>query len=98
MYEYGINFEYDPAKSEKNREKHGISLEAARALWRTAGVEVAARTTDEPRFLRIGKVEGKLYSAVFTLREGRIRLISVRRSRELEAAIYMRWQDEKEKS
>jgi uncharacterized DUF497 family protein len=36
----------------------------------------------------IGRIDGKHYSAVITYREQRIRLISVRRSRQEEVAIY----------
>ena len=49
-----MEFEYDPQKSELNRQKHGISLEEAKALWTVAGVVIKARTMDEARFLRIG--------------------------------------------
>ena len=46
-----MTFEFDPAKSEVNRRKHGIDFIAAQALWRDpALLEIPARTTDEPRF------------------------------------------------
>ena len=51
-------------------------------------VEVPARTTDEARWLVIGRIDGKHWSAVVTYREDRIRIISVRRSRDEEVAIY----------
>jgi hypothetical protein len=51
-------------------------------------VEVPARTVDEPRWLVIGQISGKYWSAVVTYREARIRIISVRRSRDEEVAIY----------
>ena len=84
-----MEFEYDPPKSEANRKKHGISLEDAAQLWEVTGVEIQARTEDELRFLRIGKIEGKFYSCIFTTRKaGAIRLISARRSRAEEENIY----------
>lgn len=84
-----MGFEYDPAKSAENKRKHGIDFEAAQWLLADAGlVEIAARTTDEPRWLLIGKIDEKHWSAVITRRGDNIRLISVRRSRDEEVAIY----------
>jgi uncharacterized protein len=50
--------------------------------------EIPVRMTDEPRFLVIGTIGGKHWSAVITYRDDRIPLISVRRSREEEIEIY----------
>ena len=84
-----MDFEYDPAKSAENKRKHGIDFESAQRLWADAGlVEIPARTTDEPRWLMIGKIDDKHWSAVITRRGDNIRLISVRRSRDEEVAIY----------
>ncbi len=77
-----MRFEYDRAKSAANKIKHGIDFEAAQVLWRDERLlEVPARTEDEPRFVAIGKLEGKHWAAVYTLRNGNVRLISVRRAR-----------------
>ncbi|HHI76871.1 MAG TPA: BrnT family toxin [Gammaproteobacteria bacterium] len=82
-------FEYDENKSRRNREKHGIDFEQAQVLWQDPqAVEIPARTEDEPRFLVIGRIDGRHWSAVYTPRNGRIRIISVRRSRSEEVAIY----------
>lgn len=84
-----MEFEYDPAKSLSNQEKHGIDFEQAQAVWADPdAVEVPARTTDEQRFLVIGKIEGKHWSAVTTRRSDRTRIISVRRSRDEEVTLY----------
>jgi uncharacterized DUF497 family protein len=82
-------FEYDANKSAENKRKHGIDFEAAQELWTDADlVEIPARTIDEPRWLLIGQIAQKHWSAVITKREDKIRLISVRRSRDEEIAIY----------
>ena len=82
-------FEYDPAKSEANKRKHGIDFEEAQFLWLdTSLVEVPVLTTDEPRWVVIGKIDEKHWSAVITRREENIRLISVPRSRRTEMSIY----------
>lgn len=83
-----MKFEYDAKKSIINRSKHGISLEDAKELWSVPAVEVQAKTVDEPRFMIIGKVKGKFYSCIYTIRGEAIRLISARRSRKSEEKIY----------
>jgi uncharacterized protein len=84
-----MGFEYDPAKSAENKRKHGIDFEEAQALWGDdALIEIPAKVIDEPRWLVIGQIDGKHWSAVITRRTENIRLISVRRSRDEEVAIY----------
>ena len=83
------SFEFDPVKSESNREKHGIDFVEAQALWNDPMLlEIPAKTDDEPRFLMIGRMDGKHWSAVITYRGTHIRLISVRRARTEEVEIY----------
>ena len=82
-------FEFDDAKSRANRNKHGIDFENAQALWNDPDLlEIPARTEDEPRYLVIGKIAGKHWSAVITYRRKNVRIISVRRSRTEEVALY----------
>ena len=84
-----MDFEFDPGKSQANQCKHGIDFADAQALWQDPmRIEVPARTVDEPRWLVIGQIAGKHWSAVVTYREHRVRIISVRRAREEEVAIY----------
>jgi len=84
-----VEFEFDPAKSASNLEKHGIDFTALQALWDDpVRVEIPARTVDEPRWLVIGRIAGRHWSAVVTYREQRVRIISARRSRKEETALY----------
>jgi uncharacterized DUF497 family protein len=84
-----MNFEFDPAKSEANRKKHGIDFEQAQTLWQDPeGLEVPSKYPDEPRRLWIAGRQGKLWTAIFTKREDKIRIISVRRVRENERNAY----------
>jgi uncharacterized protein len=84
-----VEFEFDLAKSAANKVKHGIDFEEAQRLWDDAlRVEVPARTIDEELWVVIARIEGKYWSAVVTYREGRTRIISVRRSRPEEEALY----------
>ncbi|WP_127347357.1 BrnT family toxin [Pseudidiomarina mangrovi] len=82
-------FEFDNDKSQANLEKHGISFHDAQALWDDQDLlEVQAKTVDEPRYLVIGLIGSKHWSAVITYRGEKIRLISVRRSRKREVELY----------
>jgi uncharacterized DUF497 family protein len=84
-----VEFEFDEAKSQANKSKHGIDFVEAQALWLDDMlVEIPARTEDEPRFVVVGMIWGKHWSAVITYRGERVRLISVRRARDEEVAIY----------
>lgn len=83
------SFEFDAAKSESNRVKHGIDFVRAQALWDDPMLlEIPAKASDEPRFLEIGLIDGKHWSAVTTYRGDSVRLISVRRSRTEEVTLY----------
>ncbi|NMM29321.1 MAG: BrnT family toxin [Glaciimonas sp.] len=82
-------FEFDRSKSESNLVKHNIDFMDAQLLWSDPMLlEIPAKTEDEPRYLVIGLIDGKHWSAVVTYRGANIRLISVRRSRSEEVALY----------
>lgn len=84
-----MRFEYDSEKSDSNKQKHGIDFSAAQALWDDPDyIEIPAITTDEPRFLVIGRIDGKHWSGVITYRGDSVRIISIRRSRKEEVDIY----------
>ena len=83
------SFEFDAKKSESNRTKHGIDFVEAQELWSDPMLlEIPARTDDEPRYPVIGSIDGKHWSAVITYRGANVRLISVRRARTEEVALY----------
>ena len=84
-----MKFEYDPAKSKGNKQKHNIDFIAAQELWEDMNLlEVPAKNIDETRFLVIGKIAEKHWSAIITYHTAVIRIISVRRSRKEEVALY----------
>ncbi len=86
---YTMDFEFDPGKSESNKEKHGIDFTEVQSLWDDPDLlEIPARTEDEPRYLVIGMMDGKHWSCVITYRDDRIRIISARRSRKEEVMLY----------
>jgi uncharacterized DUF497 family protein len=84
-----ISFEFDATKSESNRTKHGIDFVEAQGLWNDPmQLEIPAKTDDEPWYLVIGLIGRKHWSAVITYRVANVRLISVRRARTEEMALY----------
>jgi hypothetical protein len=83
------DFEYDDDKSQANLKKHGIDFLDAQALWKDPDLlKIQAKSDDEPRFLVIGLIGARHWSAIITYRSVRIRLISVRRSRKREVELY----------
>ena len=84
-----MEFDYNPAKSMTNLVKHGINFKDAQQVWEDSGLQVIkARTGGEPRWIAIGRINEKHWSGVFTPRGEVIRIISVRRSRPKEIALY----------
>lgn len=84
-----MDFECDERKSLSNLEKHGVDFVDAQALWLDpALLEIPARTDDEPRYLAIGVIDSKHWSADITYRGEIVGIISVRSSREEEVVLY----------
>jgi uncharacterized DUF497 family protein len=86
-----MEFEWNPLKSSENFAKHGISFEDALSIWSGQTVEVndvARSISGESRSASLGMIAGVIYTAIWTVRDKRIRLISVRRARNGEAKIY----------
>lgn len=84
-----MKFEYDSNKSDANREKHGIDFDEAQQLWHDEKLlEAPLNFPEEQRFICIGKIGDKHWSAVITYRSEMIRIISVRRSRDVEVNYY----------
>jgi uncharacterized DUF497 family protein len=86
-----MEYEWDPAKDEVNRFKHGLRLEFGNRIFDDPEHIISAsfREIDgEDRNKVVGMVEGKLYTAVHVWRGEVIRLISVRRSNASEQRDY----------
>ena len=82
-------FEFDELKSKANRNKHGIDFNKAQELWGDIDrIIIPAKNLDEARYLLIAKNDNKHWSAIFTVRNKKVRIISVRRSRTQEIRIY----------
>lgn len=84
-----MKFEFDSRKSESNKRKHGIDFVEAQTLWEDPDrIEVPVTTQLEKRFVLTGRIEGRHWSAVFTIRAETTRIISVRRARKQEVEEY----------
>jgi uncharacterized protein len=78
-----MEFEWDPAKDDANRFKHGVRQAFGRRVFDDLDhiISTSIRSVDgEDRNKAVGIVDGKLYTAVHVWRGEVIRLISVRRS------------------
>jgi len=82
-------FEFDKKKSIVNRSKHGIDFIEAQRIWNDPErVEIPARNMDEARYMVIGRIRKEIWTAIYTVRNKNIRIISVRKARDNEKEIY----------
>lgn len=93
MSKKGINytqtFNYDREKSLSNLFKHGIAFVRSQKLWDDPNLlEFQTKYTEETRYIVIGLIDRKHWSAVITFRGEIIRITSVRRSRKKEVEFY----------
>jgi uncharacterized DUF497 family protein len=64
-----MGFEIDKRKSLTNKKKHGIDFIEVQDLWEDPDrIEIPAKTTDEPRFILVGKISEKHWSTIYTHR------------------------------
>jgi len=85
-----MQIEYDRAKDEINRRKHGISLgEAVLFEWETVHIEEDMRHDyGERRFQATGYIGMRLYFMVFCVRDSKKRIISLRKANPREMKRY----------
>ena len=84
-------FEWDAKKSKQNKKKHGVSFEDALEIWQANHLtanDIARSKDGESRSATIGFIQGKIYTAIWAKRGGKIRLISVRRARDAEKEVF----------
>ena len=81
------SFDFDPQKDHVNQDKHGISLNAAAELEPLAYVDDLR--FEEPRFRVYGTIDGLAYCVAGMRRDGRVRVISLRRAHAKEMRRYV---------
>jgi len=83
-----MEFEWDEAKSAANLLKHGIDFPCASRVFAVCKAAWLTSYPAEPRWIIIGPVESRLFTVIYTVREGRTRIISARRARDHERRAY----------
>lgn len=85
-----MKFEFDGSKSITNKEKHGIDFYEAQELWDDPfRIEIPGKNIrGEERYLMIAELNNCIWAAIYTYRENKLRIISVRKTRENERKIY----------
>jgi len=83
---------FDPLKDQRNRHKHGIALAEARLLdWEHADLWFDMRRDyGEPRQCGTGRIGRRLYFVVFVWRNGKRRIISLRKANDREEKRYVK--------
>lgn len=85
-----MDIQFDIAKDAANIAKHGVSLACAADLDWSVAVTVVDDRTDysEERFVVFAPLNGRVYVAVYVMRNGAHRFISLRKANNREKAFY----------
>ena len=78
-----VDFEWDEEKNRRNKKKHAVSFERARAVFEDRGAWDFLDDREEygeDRWMTVGMVSAEFLAVVYTQREERIRIISARRA------------------
>ncbi len=78
-----FEFEWDAGNKSKSSTKHGISTEEVEAVFRSGlalplGIQIRPSHPEQRLGLVGPNISGRLLQVAFTLREGKVRVISVR--------------------
>jgi uncharacterized DUF497 family protein len=85
------SFEWDDAKAASNARKHGVSFAEATTVFFDVDridFDVSRPQDGEGRRKVVGMIEERLFSVLYTVRDGSIRVISARRANTQEARRY----------
>ena len=87
-----MDFEWDEAKNQTNKAKHGVRFEEASKIFRNPVLEKEDKRRDygEPRYVVLCPLQDVLVHVTYTVRGGNIRLISARRASRREKRDYER--------
>jgi len=86
---------FDPVKSQRNEVERGLPFELAQAIeWDSSLIrEDTRKNYGERRFLVLGKIKGRLHALVFTPRNDKVHVISLRKANSREAKHYEQTQN-----
>lgn len=85
-----MEIEYDPAKEERNRSRHGVGFQGADAVFANFRIDVEDDREDygETRFITLGRIAREIVVCVWTPRDDKARIISLRKAEKDEREIY----------
>jgi uncharacterized protein len=85
-----VRIDFDPGKDASNRAKHGLSLARAAEMDLATAFVLPDERRDygEPRWAAYGILDGRLHMLAFTVRDGVMRAISLRRANAKEIRRY----------
>lgn len=87
-----LTFEWDEAKEELNRNKHGVSFDEAKTVFndpRALTVHDTEHSDEEDRYLDVGmSFRGRVLVVSYTDRGRNIRIISCRKATKFERKTY----------
>jgi uncharacterized DUF497 family protein len=86
-----MKFDFDPTKSKKNKEKHGIDFVEAQKIWEDVDVikDVPDSYKDgEHYWLAVGAIERVIWAMIYNWRSDVVWIVSVRRVRDYEREEY----------
>jgi len=84
-----LKIEFDPAKRHKTMQERGLDFARAEEVFESDSVDVPDDRVDygEPRWLTFGLLDGRHVAVVWTVREDRRRIISMRHMHDCEVKI-----------
>ena len=85
-----MDIEFDPAKDQANRIKHGLSLAASAEFDLGSAIVIEDRRFDygEDRYIAYALLDGRLHVLWYTFRGSKIRVIGLRKANRRERARY----------
>jgi uncharacterized protein len=85
-----MEIEFDPEKRQQTLLNRGLDFADAKLVFRESNItlEDDRQVYAEKRFLTFGKLFGRLVVVVWTIREGRHRIISMRKANDREQKRY----------
>jgi uncharacterized DUF497 family protein len=85
-----VRIEFDPTKRETTLEHRGLDMARAAEIFAGATLTIADDRKDygEPRFITIGRLDGRMVVSVWTPRGAARRIISLRKANDREKALY----------
>lgn len=85
-----MQIEFDPAKRDQTLAHRGLDMADAGVVFAGPMLTVEDDRADygEPRYITIGRLDGRMVVVVWTPRGGARRIISMRKANEREQALY----------